>query len=58
MWNVAFYSAETWALRKEDEKRLESFEMWAVSYTHLDVYKRQHVIRCNSEKRVQNQKSR
>jgi uncharacterized protein (DUF2132 family) len=26
-WNVAFYGAETWALQKEDQKYLESFEM-------------------------------
>ena len=27
MWRVALYGAETWTLRKEDEKRLEAFEM-------------------------------
>ena len=24
----SLYAAETWTLRKEDEKRLEGFEMW------------------------------
>ena len=28
IWSVALYGAETWTLRKEDEKRLEAFEMW------------------------------
>ena len=26
--HVALYGAETWTLRKEDEKRLEAFEIW------------------------------
>ena len=26
--SVAVYDAETWALRKVDQKHLESFEMW------------------------------
>lgn len=28
VWSVALYGAETWTLRREDEKRLEAFEMW------------------------------
>ena len=28
VWSVALYGAETWTLRKEDEKKLEAFEMW------------------------------
>ena len=28
IWSVALYGAETWTLRKEDERRLEAFEMW------------------------------
>ena len=28
VWSVALYGAETWTLRKEDERRLEAFEMW------------------------------
>jgi len=27
IWNIALYSAETWTLRKVDQKELESFEM-------------------------------
>jgi hypothetical protein len=27
-WNVAFYGAETWTLRKVDQKYLERFEMY------------------------------
>ncbi|MGP1933413.1 MAG: hypothetical protein ACTS8P_01905, partial [Arsenophonus sp. NC-XBC3-MAG3] len=28
IWSVALYGAETWTLRKEDEKRIEALEMW------------------------------
>ncbi len=28
VWNVALYGAETWTMKREDEKRLEAFEMW------------------------------
>jgi hypothetical protein len=28
IWSIALYGAETWTLRKEDRKYLESFEMW------------------------------
>ena len=28
IWSVALYAAETWTLRGEDVRRLESFEMW------------------------------
>ena len=28
IWSVAQYGAETWALRAEDIKRIEAFEMW------------------------------
>jgi hypothetical protein len=28
IWSIALYGAETWALRKLDQKYLESFEMW------------------------------
>jgi hypothetical protein len=28
IWNIALYDAETWTLRKVDQKYLESFEMW------------------------------
>ena len=27
-WSIALYGAETWTLRKIDEKYLERFEMW------------------------------
>jgi hypothetical protein len=26
--NIALYGAETWTLRAEDQKHLESFELW------------------------------
>ena len=28
IWSIALYSAETWTLRKVDQKYLRSFEMW------------------------------
>jgi hypothetical protein len=28
IWSIALYGAETWTLRKEDLKYLESFETW------------------------------
>ena len=28
MWSMALYGAETWSLRKVDQKYLESFEIW------------------------------
>ena len=28
VWSVALYGCETWALRKEDVRRLEAMEMW------------------------------
>jgi hypothetical protein len=29
IWSIALYGAETWVLRKVDQKYLESFEMWS-----------------------------
>jgi hypothetical protein len=28
IWSIALYGAETWTLRKIDQKYLENFEMW------------------------------
>jgi hypothetical protein len=28
VWSIALYGAETWTLRKLDQKYLESLEMW------------------------------
>jgi hypothetical protein len=28
IWSIALYGAETWTLRKVDQRYLESFEMW------------------------------
>jgi hypothetical protein len=28
IWSIAFYGAETWKLRKVDQKYLGSFKMW------------------------------
>jgi hypothetical protein len=28
IWSIALYGAETWTLRKVDQKYVDSFEMW------------------------------
>ena len=28
VWSVVLYCAETWTLRRNEQKRLEAFEMW------------------------------
>ena len=28
VWSVALYGAETWILRRNEQKQLEAFEMW------------------------------
>ena len=28
MWSIVLYGAETWTLRRNEQKRLETFEMW------------------------------
>jgi hypothetical protein len=28
IWSITWYGAETWTLRKADQKYLDSFEMW------------------------------
>ena len=28
MWSVVLYGAETWTLRRNEQKQLEAFEMW------------------------------
>ena len=28
VWSVALFGAETWTLRRNEQKRLEAFEMW------------------------------
>ena len=28
VWSVALYGAETWTLRRNEQKQLEAFEMW------------------------------
>jgi hypothetical protein len=40
IWSIALYGAETWTLRKVDQKYLESFQIWCwrrkekISWTH------------------------
>jgi hypothetical protein len=42
IWNISLYGAETWTLRKVDQKYLYGFEMWCwrgmdkISWTGLE----------------------
>jgi hypothetical protein len=36
IWSIALYGAETWTLRKLDQKYLETFEMWCWRRMKLD----------------------
>jgi hypothetical protein len=36
IWSIAVYGAETWTLRKMDQKCLESFEMWCWRKMEID----------------------
>ena len=55
VWSVALYGAETWTLRKQDERRIEAFEMWMwrrmekISWT--DKVRNEEVLRRVEEKR-------
>jgi hypothetical protein len=55
IWSTALYGAETWTLRKVDQKYLESFEMWCwrrmekISWT--DRVRNEEVLHRVSEQR-------
>ena len=56
VWSVALYGCETWAIRLQDRRRLEAFEMWIwrrmekISYTmHVS---NEEVLRRVGEKRT------
>jgi hypothetical protein len=55
MKSIALYGAETWTLRKVDQKSLESFEMWSwrrmekISWT--DRVRNEEVLQRVKEKR-------
>ncbi|KAJ4450745.1 hypothetical protein ANN_02175 [Periplaneta americana] len=51
VWSVALYGAETWTLRRSEEKRIEAFEMWI--WRRMERVKRTDrifcvIIRCKS----------
>jgi hypothetical protein len=57
IWSIALYCAETWTLRKVDQKYVESFEMWCcrrlekISWT--DRVRNEEVLhRVNEEKNI------
>jgi hypothetical protein len=57
IWNIALYGAETWTLRKVDQKYLEGFEMWCwrridkISWT--DRVRNEEVLhRVNEERNI------
>ena len=55
IWSVLLYGCETWALRKEDIRRLESCEMWfwrrmeGISWEHRST--NEHVLHMIGEER-------
>jgi hypothetical protein len=47
IWNIALYGAETWTLRKVDQKYLDSFEMWCwrrMEISCIDRVKNEEVL--------------
>jgi hypothetical protein len=57
IWSIAFYGAETWTLRKVNQKYLESFEMWCWRMTEniilTDRVRNEEVLlRVNEERNV------
>uniref|UniRef100_A0A8D8TDU0 Craniofacial development protein 2 n=1 Tax=Cacopsylla melanoneura TaxID=428564 RepID=A0A8D8TDU0_9HEMI len=56
VWSVVLYGAETWTLRKKEEKYLESFEMWlwrrVESIKWSDKIRHEEVLRRVDEERV------
>jgi hypothetical protein len=55
IWSIALYDAETWTLRKVDQKYLGSFEMWCwrriekISWT--DCVRNEEVLHSVKEER-------
>jgi hypothetical protein len=55
IWSIALYGADTWTLRKVDQKYFESFEMWCwrrmekISWT--DCVRNEEVLRRVKEER-------
>ena len=40
IWSIALYGAETWTVRKVDQKHLESFEIWCLEKDGEDQFDR------------------
>ena len=57
VWSIALYGAETWTLRKTDQKQLESLEMWCwrrmekISWTD-HVRNEEVLFRVNEERNI------
>ena len=41
VWSVASYGAENWTLRRNEQKRLEAFEMW--------IWRRMERVKCTDK---------
>ena len=54
IWSIALYGAETWTLRKVDQKYLESFDVWCwrrmdkISWT--DIVGNEVLLRVNEKR--------
>ena len=59
IWPVALYGCEAWTIKKEDERRIEAFEMWGLRRI-LGVHWSQHISneevlrRCNMRRMLFN----
>jgi len=58
MWRVMLYGAETWTMRKEDVRRIETFEMWIwrrmerISWTEHKTYEEVLIIERGGRKEI------
>jgi hypothetical protein len=55
IWSIALYDAETWTLRKVDQKYLKSFEMWCwrkMEESWTDRVGNEEVLHSVKEKRM------
>ena len=45
VWSLVLYGAETWTLRRNEQKRLETFEMW--------IWRRMELVKWTDKIKIQ-----